>query len=975
MKKISRLIQLLPDLRLEDFPTHLKGDWASGLLANWSAAWHPLLISAAGIAPVVRGRDQTSIDEDDDDHLEIFAAEPEDSPIGFDADFWRDSLVFVPEISLESIAHGFAARAVEVNASLVTGMVDRAEIFNRVCQLIELSPKTEESQQFPADRVEDFYALAYAYLQIQLLTRKIRYSSNLDQAAFDLRLVAAANAYANSDDQTCQSEINACYDLLLEEKNNYYPVKPTLIDLVLTTSKTVGKKFETELNSNHVTNFLMTGETLKYIKTDVVEKLKSKLADNQASIVGGNEVELPDTMLSPETTLEQLRLGRESFRTYLNYDVGIFMRRRFGLMSGLPQILDQLNFDGAIHTSLSGGTFPTGSVGTIRWAGSAEGSIMAKADTVLDASDPATFLDLGVTIGNQIDSAHEATCTFAHWPERSHTSLKDLIRVARWSPLLGEFQSLDDHFETLHDPGYNDIFSTEEYASPFLNDAIAASSTAPLSKHVDYWRQYISLHLIECLLLQWCVTLRLKKASDLQETIQPWIGKCDALKQKIELQTATWNHNTELATSINQDLKTFQQELLDQYSQSLSTSNSNPSNDFSIINPLFFTRRAAVSYSTENASAIFHKSKQPFLVQQTDGNKLEAIAETKGSSVTPIRADLPSMPCKKEPPVLDGQKLQNEFFIATIDSKTGALSSILFHGQRGNRASQRLVYEDKKSNVKSTMICDSVESTSTSILSGEIKTAGRILRGDETVANFQQRFRLSRGQQVLELEIDIQPTIELENSTAKYFAHRLAWRDEACKVFGSDQFVRSEIYTPKLQSPNFVDIENLDYTLSLLSGGLPYHQRIKRRQMDTLLIVGKETRRSFKIGIGVDLKYSLKSAIDFNCPTLITNSGVSSGTSVSQQYFQLDSKNILVTHVRPVFGDSDKLSIEMRLHETQRRSGEVTLYTPFEMAEVSRTNFEGDVTEVIHDQDSAPTSQIKLRYAAADYFQIRLTLN
>ena len=517
MKKISRLIQLLPDLRLEDFPTHLKGNWASGLLANWSAAWHPLLISAAGVAPVVCGRDQTSLDEDEDDHLEIFEAQPEDSPLGFDADFWRDSLVFVPEISLESIAQGFGARAVEVNACLVTGMSDRGEIFDRVCQLIELSPNDDQSQQLQSDRVEDFYALAYAYLQIQLLTRKIRYSSNLDQAAFDSRLVAAANAFANNDDATCELEINACYDQLLEEKNNYYPVKPTFIDLVLTTPKTVGKKFETELDSNHVANFLMTGQTLKSIETNVVEKLKSNLTNNQVSIVGGNEVELPDTLLSPETTLNQLRVGRETFRTRLNYDVNIFMRRRFGLMPGLPHVLDQMNFDGAMHTSLSGGTFPIGSVGTIRWAGNAEASILAAAETLLDASDPATFLDLGVTIGNQIDSAHEATCTFAHWPERSHPVFKDLIRIASWSPLLGEFLSLEDHFETLHDPGYNDVFSTEEYSSPFLNEAIAASSTVPLSKSVDYWRQYTSLYSIECLLLQWCVSLGLKKDPNTSE--------------------------------------------------------------------------------------------------------------------------------------------------------------------------------------------------------------------------------------------------------------------------------------------------------------------------------------------------------------------------------------------------------------------------------------------------------------------------
>ena len=196
----------------------------------------------------------------------------------------------------------------------------------------------------------------------------------------------------------------------------------------------------------------------------------------------------------------------------------------------------------------------------------------------------------------------------------------------------------------------------------------------------------------------------------------------------------------DVVTLINQDLETVGQEILDQYSESLSATNSGSSTVTSIINPLFFTRRTVLSYPFENAVSNFHKSKQPFLIQQTTGNQLSAIAEIKGSSVTPIRTDRPAMPLKKEPPVLDGQKLQNEFFVATIDAKTGALSSIIFHGQRGNRASQRLIYYDKTSRVNSTMICDSMESTSTSILNGEIKTTGRILLGDETVAKFEQRF-------------------------------------------------------------------------------------------------------------------------------------------------------------------------------------------------------------------------------------------
>jgi len=409
--------------------------------------------------------------------------------------------------------------------------------------------------------------------------------------------------------------------------------------------------------------------------------------------------------------------------------------------------------------------------------------------------------------------------------------------------------------------------------------------------------------------------------------------------------------------------------LLVEYSQCLAEVESGTGGEFSIVNPLFFTRRITVSQAIKNGSASFYRSKQPYLVQQTIEDQLHAVAEVKGSSVTPIRTASSSMPLKKEPPVLEGQKLQNEFFVATIDSKTGALQSILYHGQRGNLASQRLVLVDKGSNAVSTMVCDEIEPVAVNHLSGEIKTSGRIVVGDEAVANFTQVFRLRRGQQVLELEIDIRPTIGLENSKRKYFAHRLAWRDEASKVFGSDQFVRSELYAPKFESPNFVDIENLDYGLTLLPGGLPYHQRIERRQLETLLIVGKESRRAFKVGIGVDLKYPLKSAFDLASPALIAKSG----SAAAQQFFHLDSRNVLVTYARPFFDSADGAwGMEMRLQETQRRGGEVSLFTPLKMSQVYRTNFDGDVIETLHDAEAAAVTQIRLPHAAADYFQIRI---
>jgi alpha-mannosidase len=995
MKKISRLIQLLPSERLEDFPTHLKDDLAAGVLANWTAAWHPLLIAASNSAPIVVGTISTTLSQNrtsnatnlqDTTHRDFEESEdftdselfeddllpktsPDDhNPIpsragnSFVPEFWENSLVFIPEITIEGIAEGFAAQAVGVNAKLITSMVDRDQIIQRIEQLMEitgLNDSQADSISDPLrDRCHDFFALGYAYLQIQLLTRKIRFSSNLDQALFDQKLIDAATAYAAGDLQHCDDRITACYDLLLEEKNNYYPVRPTLIDLVLTTPKTVGAKFKQELASKHANNFLMTAKAIKTADADAIDRLESAIAAGHCSLVGGSYDELPDTILSPETTVNQLIQGRSYIRDALKHDVNVFMRYRFGLMASLPNILDNSNFSGAMHTSLTGGKFPAGSMGTIRWAGDGNASVIAKAETLLDAADPATLLDLGVRIGKQIDSAHESTCTFAHWPGRYHAAYNDLIQVAQRSPVLGAFLTLDEHFDDLYDPGYADNFSSEEYVAPFLEEAIGLNSPVPLSRTCNYWKHYHRLRQIESLILILTVEAT-KSSSPLCDAhqIQAWNQRCDGYQNQVDGATADWNFDADAHRNLDQSLDEAEEELIHLIERSIEAGGEKASGR-AVINPLFFTRQINVSSTAKGQPDRFAKSKSPYFVQQISNQTSHLCIETRGTSVTPLPLTntLPfstadgsptGSPVVKEPQVLDGDTLRNEFFIATICRKTGGLKSILYHGKRGNRCSQRLIWNRGTGHPPSTMFCDRFE----------------------TVAHFTQTFRLYRGQSVLGIDIELTPAVDIGNSKQKYFASRMAWRDEACKIFGSDQFVMTELSSPKIQSPNFVHIENLDYSLTLLSNGLTYHNRIRRRQLDTLLITAKETARKFSIGLGIDEKYPLKSAIGFATPTLL----MANDCVDASQYFHIDNKNVLLTRSRPIFNlQKELIGFDFRFQETQRRRCQMTLYTPFKMIKILRTTFHGEPTETILDAEETPVTQIRLPVGAADYFQIRV---
>ncbi len=154
------LLILLPCHSLEDFPTHHEGDDAANLLALWSVLWHPQLIASANKAP--------SWGRVDDAPHDV-----------------KDKLIAIPNISKERLPTGFTQRAKESGTILLRNHTQRSPLV-----VVALEPLGGEKVN--RELAADFLALGYAYLQIQLLTRQMRYSSNLDETYFNEQLLLAA---------------------------------------------------------------------------------------------------------------------------------------------------------------------------------------------------------------------------------------------------------------------------------------------------------------------------------------------------------------------------------------------------------------------------------------------------------------------------------------------------------------------------------------------------------------------------------------------------------------------------------------------------------------------------------------------------------------------------------------------------------------------------------------------------------------
>jgi len=958
MKKISRVINLLPCPNLDDFPTHHQGQDAESLLANWSAAWHPELIAATGSRPLWCSTEQTTSPAEPDsacgDELVVEETDPYLSdlyPAGEDVDhqptgqhggphapapydgspfrlpqqtddersnkddsqprvnpLWQDSVLFIPTVSMWSLHDEFAASAAAPSAAMIAGHTDRDEIAQRLAGILGL--RTDDVSKHWAS---EFYAVGYAWLQVQLLTRKIRYSSNL-----------------NTD-----------------------------------SPKTLGESLKTELESAHHSNFHMTGDTINAL-TD------------RSPASAASQFELPAPLLSKDSALNQIVQCAETAKRVLDVEPKIFLRRRAGLTSDLPQLLEQLEFVGALHVSFDRGRVPPSSSGTIAWSGPSDGSIMAKTETPLDASEAATFLDFSVQFGRQLDSEHSATMMLVHWPGKTQSTFRDLVRVSARSPVLGTFQTLENHFDEIYDPGYGDTFLPDEYRPGYLSEACKSGSSAPVSSIVSYWRH--NWQLTSLAHFNTWIALAGKANSSIDSA---GINECSAIaerirsaQQLIEQQTESWQPSaTEIDTQINA-IEDSAVQLL----RRVCGCESEDDTATILLNPLGFRRRLAVqtAFNTTTQQTAFSKSQKPFQLaaMNTDKPGCHWIMDVDSFGATRLEKyeTASSSDANREPDVLEGDKLQNEFFVAAIDAKTGGLRSIHFHGKRGNRGGQRIVYHDHtRPNVSSQMICRSMKPVALSKIGGQIETAGTILFDGEEVAEFRQTFRLLRGQRHLEIEIELTPKILLPSSASTWFASQLAWQDESCSLHAACQLAKFEAVDPQIQSPNFVQISMTDYSLTLLSGGLPAHRRTARCKLDTMLIVGNEQQRNFRLGIGVNISHAARAASHFNSPVYAIDQlplAETKNGALSSCLLHLDCKNIILTFSEPVFADGKLVAIRLRFQETEGRAGRLHISTALLLKNVKRQDLLGDTVEDLSISDNP--HRVGLDFSRHDFFQLEL---
>lgn len=852
---VSELIVLLPCHSLEDFPQYHEGDEAAELLTSWTALWRPELIAAAGKMPRWSRADFP----------------PDNAP---------GNVYLIPPLSDRLIAVGWKGRAQEEGAVVVAAQAD--------CRATaaELLARTEISPVVADELADDFFAFGYCYLQMELLTRQMRYVSSLDEPHIETQLLAAAQAAVTGDAVAARERLSKCFDVLMEARDRFYPVDVYLLDLALVAESFWGEPLRRDLSSPLPLNVHLNGEQVERLterEPETLAALRAALESRSVGVVGGEYNEAPLPLRSLDAIERDFDQAQASYLQHLGAKPKVYLRRTFGLSPFLPLLLSRRQISGCIHCTFDDGLFPPIGQSKTRWQSLDGSAIEAFGRVPLDARLPQSFLALSQKISESMDLDHVAAVAFVRWPGETNFWFSLLKRAQTFGHALGKFATFDQFFEQSDYAGRLDKFDADDYRSAYLKQAVARDEADPISRHLR--------------------SAQSETRSRVQRSISAWAqlisgdphSSADASSDSRTARLATVVAHEVGASSVGQI----------------------------VFNPFAHELRRSASMSDSEAIS---------------GVNIPAF----GFAWIPSGAREEPPPSRKgAPPLAAEHILANEHLEVKLDPTTGGIRSLRDFKHRGNRLSQQLALrlpgaqiavgqpwrDPDESAHYSVMVADEIQTTSTGPSFGEIAVAGRLVdREGRLQARFRQRLRLARDARVVTVDIHLDPEIELPaDPWGAYFACRFAWSDELAELRRSVHGTSQPTKIKRFEAPRFIEINDDPVRTAILTGGLPYHRRVGERMLDSLLIVRGDTGRDFRLGLGLDVPNLAGRAEELLLDQLPSVTASGPRGAASGWFFHLDAPNVVALDWSPLVEAGQVVGFCAKLLETAGRPGRVKL--------------------------------------------------
>lgn len=929
---------LIPVSTLEDFPSDLSDYDARSLLAAWTVLWHPRLLAQTEQIPSWHRAD----------------APPE--PMG-------QRMFTVPHPSVNMLPDGYQIRAQQdADACWVTGD-SRDEMLGKMEQE-PCRPLTDGSRTVTE---QDFFAVGYASLQIQVMTRRLRYTSNLDEIHLQNRLVSAAKAFVDGKAEDCIAALHDVFDCLAEERDHYFSSDPHLVELVLTSkstlesllqlaSQTAAENTPPEQAADTAVkqapiNILLDADlcrTLAQSPDPRVDTLKELLKSETMGWAGGGPA--ANICLDALTLSQAESIFIDSYKQ-IEKSIGIappvYGRFAGTTPSDLTATLARIGYCGMIPIDFTGGRGFGDEAKVIMQ--SAAGDLEALTAKPIDAASDAAFLNLGSKLGEAIDSGEIATALLAHWPGKTCDSFADLQCIASWSLSLGRFWTLTDYFREGEHPYHNgNLSASSPDAAEWLSTLIASGTPQPIEAAAEKFRQELVTEQNKLIVGMAQLTSGKTESSrtDSPDTEPPAAG--------IELARAmgfTASEMPQKGDCGNHDIL-----LLNPHSNGLRT------------------RVTTTGHLPPKADHVFAASREGSVTEITVdvpgcGFVLLRKSDTKNNPKSGLGARLRKGLLRTAKPIADERLLTNEFMEIAISAETGGIAGIYSGGARGNRFSMRLVRcsprpsDSKKSRPgeETQMRCTGSRIITTNAAIGTIETSGELIdrSSEATLARFTLRYSLARGSRTLMVagEIEVLHAVEGE-PWDNYYALRVAVADESsiCRAL-----IRDKMHRPgsrRVVSPLGVLLDESERQTLICSNGSAFHRRIGSRFLDTLIAVPGDTEASFSMSYGMDVPNPVNAARELlTGPEQIAVSG-SDNAPTSGWLLHTSPRDLLVSQLKIDRSEDGKLYAVIRIVQTksQQCKASVRFLRDVESAYMMTGQFEASVEEALSSKQASESS-------------------
>jgi hypothetical protein len=845
MTLIQRSVVVIPSYAIEDIPTGLGSELASDFLMSWTALWDPRLLVGLNTLPEWKRTDSSSLD-------------------------LESALVLVPTVCKDKVDQPqrerlMVGQCVTVDSETEAKQLDRAGLVTRILNEVGLNPAANVESPVLA---EDFYALGYAVLQVQMLAKKLRYSWNLDWIAFTEQVLAAAKASVQCDVQEADRLIQICFDTVSQERDRYCSQQIHLIDVVLLAESTLQDSFDQQWNYSHSVNFLANNRLISKLREDNptgFQQLATKIASKQIAILGGLDRPLDGNYESYEDMFRCFEEGRRTIQKLGIPQPEVFAQFEPGVGFLTPDLLAEFGYRGALINAWSGGAIPDKDSAKIRWQSHSEGTaIDAILGYVIDAASEEAFLHFSVNLSKQLDYHHVPTLVLAHWPNRYGNSMRDLLRIIARSPALGTFETAPKYFDTTNQPYSTDSFKNHQFKVVVPGSENERNELAGRLGH--YAKESILGSRI-----RFTAGLWRQVASDANKVSFDTILNDDTVK-------IGWTDSNDSQSNALSNLLRAKERLLREIAKlsKLEADASRPVNGFLVVNPTSHPRRV---YLSDLPATIDATSSTRIFGASTHDGFSQCVVDVPPFGFVKLRAsDYRVDKAPPKPTVTTGflkqifgsrqqiadrnWTLVNEFMELQIDPKRGHLRSLFVPGLRGSRMSgmASLVegtpsvgrkWQEKDFLPLEDITLELVESTS---VKGSIQVKGYSKTSTGERLPLVIRYTLWKGSRALEVEL------EGGRSGTAYPVWRTAWHNDSATLNVWQQGVKGK-FMPTLQSlPDAVEIDDIEHKIYVVTAGVPVHSRFDARYLVTDCSAPKG---GTKLAIGVDWPKPLEMAQDF----------------------------------------------------------------------------------------------------------------